>query len=79
MRILNPDRYTCRELRASLSALPNWIQFLFVFLSLQRDCNEACTIKGVNVPKGMPVMITSYAVHRDPEIWPEPERFNPER
>lgn len=46
---------------------------------LQRDCNEACTIKGVHVPKGMPVMITSYAVHRDPEIWPEPERFNPER
>ncbi|KAL9984595.1 hypothetical protein ACROYT_G006906 [Oculina patagonica] len=46
---------------------------------LQRDCNETCTIKGVTIPKGMPVMIPCYAIHHDPEIWPEPETFNPER
>ncbi|XP_067037448.1 cytochrome P450 3A8-like [Acropora muricata] len=46
---------------------------------LQRDCNEGCTVKGVNIPKGMPIMIPVYAIHHDPKIWPEPEKFNPER
>ena len=46
---------------------------------LQRDCNEGCTVKGVNIPKGMPIMIPVYAIHHDPKIWPEPETFNPER
>ncbi|KAK2565310.1 Lithocholate 6-beta-hydroxylase [Acropora cervicornis] len=46
---------------------------------LQRDCNEGCTVKGVNIPKGMPIMIPVYAIHHDPKVWPEPEKFNPER
>jgi len=46
---------------------------------LQRDCNETCTIKGVTIPSGMPVMIPCYAIHHDPEIWSEPEKFDPER
>lgn len=45
----------------------------------QRDCNETCTIKGITIPKGLPVMIPIYAIHHDPEFWPEPERFDPER
>lgn len=46
---------------------------------LQRDCNETCTIKGVTIPSGMPVFVPCYAIHHDPEIWPEPEKFDPER
>ncbi|KAJ7391626.1 Thromboxane-A synthase [Desmophyllum pertusum] len=47
--------------------------------TLQRDCNETCTIKGVTIQNGMPIMIPCYAIHHDPEIWPEPEKFDPER
>jgi cytochrome P450 len=31
------------------------------------------------LPKGTIVVISPYAVHRRPELWPEPERFDPER
>lgn len=37
------------------------------------------TINGVFIPKGMIIGIPIYAFQNDPEIWPEPEKFNPER
>ena len=52
---------------------------LRLHLRLQRDCNETCTIKGVKIPQGMPIMVPCYAVHHDPEIYPDPEKFDPER
>ncbi|XP_065092334.1 probable cytochrome P450 6a14 [Ochlerotatus camptorhynchus] len=30
-------------------------------------------------PKGMSVMVPVYAIHHDPEYWPDPERYNPDR
>ena len=31
------------------------------------------------MPKGSIISIPIYAIHYDPEIWPEPEKFNPYR
>ncbi|KFV82217.1 Cytochrome P450 4V2, partial [Struthio camelus australis] len=40
---------------------------------------EDCYIKGYQVPKGTNVLVATYALHRDPEIFPDPEEFRPER
>jgi cytochrome P450 len=36
-------------------------------------------IGGVTVPKGAIVTIHTYVTHRNPTLWPDPERFDPER
>lgn len=36
-------------------------------------------IGGYFVPKGSQVVITQYALHRDPRFWTDPDRFNPDR
>ncbi|CAJ0968908.1 unnamed protein product [Ranitomeya imitator] len=44
-----------------------------------RTICEDCTIRGFKVPKGVNVLIVPYALHRDPEYFPEPEEFRPQR
>ena len=40
---------------------------------------EAGTARDVHVPKGCAIMVGIEAVHRRPDVWPEPEKFKPER
>ncbi|CAH1792636.1 unnamed protein product [Owenia fusiformis] len=44
-----------------------------------RRCGETVTIDGVTIPKDAIVSIPIYALHHDPDIYPEPEKFIPER
>jgi cytochrome P450 len=37
------------------------------------------TFDGQRIPKGTMVLYSPYVTHRLPEVWPEPERFRPER
>uniref|UniRef100_A0A0B7AHN9 Cytochrome P450 n=1 Tax=Arion vulgaris TaxID=1028688 RepID=A0A0B7AHN9_9EUPU len=46
---------------------------------LDRVCSDDITIQGIHIPKDMVVSFPVYAIHYDPEIWPEPEKFKPER
>jgi cytochrome P450 len=36
-------------------------------------------IAGYKIPKGINISFAIYAVHRDPEFWPDPDIFDPER
>ncbi|KAK7103406.1 cytochrome P450 3A21-like [Littorina saxatilis] len=44
-----------------------------------RRAIETRTIKGVTIPAGSSVMAAAYALMRDEEYFPEPEKFTPER
>lgn len=36
-------------------------------------------IEGFSIPRGSLVFLSPYVTHRHPELWPDPERFSPQR
>ncbi|XP_038568884.1 cytochrome P450 3A40-like [Micropterus salmoides] len=46
---------------------------------LERVAKATVEINGLVIPKGMVVMVPTWPLHRDPDLWPEPEEFKPER
>ncbi len=46
---------------------------------LSRECAEGDTIEGVTIPKGKPIILSIYALHRNKMLWENPLEFNPER
>ncbi|KAL1436261.1 hypothetical protein MTO96_049842 [Rhipicephalus appendiculatus] len=44
-----------------------------------RMCNEETTIMGHTIPAGSRLVVPKWSIHRDPELWPDPEKFDPER
>ncbi|KAM4750140.1 cytochrome P450 3A30 [Anableps anableps] len=46
---------------------------------LERVAKASVEINGLMIPKDMVVLVPTWPLHRDPEIWPEPEKFKPER
>uniref|UniRef100_UPI003AAD8CCA cytochrome P450 3A40-like isoform X1 n=1 Tax=Centroberyx gerrardi TaxID=166262 RepID=UPI003AAD8CCA len=46
---------------------------------LERVAKATVEINGLVIPKDMVVMVPTWVLHRDPDLWPEPEEFKPER
>ncbi|GAQ88955.1 Cytochrome P450 [Klebsormidium nitens] len=46
---------------------------------LSRQASEDCQVAGIHLPKGVNVLIPVYAMHHNPEVFPDPEEFRPER
>ncbi|KAM8771556.1 cytochrome P450 3A40-like [Acanthopagrus schlegelii] len=46
---------------------------------LERVAKATVEINGLVVPKGMVVMVPTWPLHRNPDLWPDPEAFKPER
>lgn len=44
-----------------------------------RVANEDYEYEGTFIPKGTPLFIGVQSVHNDPNLWPEPDQFQPER
>lgn len=48
-------------------------------LLIPHESIEDCTIDGFDIPKGSRLLVNTWAIGRDPKVWPEPEKFMPER
>jgi cytochrome P450 len=50
-----------------------------VIPDVMRLLKAPLTIGGIDLPAGVGVAPNIYSAHRRPDVWPEPERFRPER
>ena len=46
---------------------------------LGRTLDDDAVVEGRKLPKGQWLEIGVYGLHHNPEVWPEPEKFDPER
>lgn len=46
---------------------------------IARHIREEVVIDNYTIPVGTTAMIVTYMLHRNPEIYPKPEQFNPDR
>jgi len=46
---------------------------------LEREVAGDCNVRGIDLKKGMLVTISVYNIHMNPDIWPEPEKYDPDR
>ncbi|KAL4583464.1 hypothetical protein LXL04_008037 [Taraxacum kok-saghyz] len=48
-------------------------------LLVPHESSDDCKVGGYHVPSGTMLLINQWAMHHDPEIWTDPEKFQPER
>lgn len=48
-------------------------------LQVPRSPSKSCHVSGFAIPQGSQVLINSWAIQRDPEVWENPGEFDPER
>ena len=46
---------------------------------LERVPDHDTEVCGIHIIKEMTINIPVYELHMDPDVWPEPEKFDPER
>jgi cytochrome P450 len=47
--------------------------------TIARDVRADDEISGYRIPAGSSVLLSQYVIHRRPELWPDPDTFDPER
>lgn len=48
-------------------------------LLVPHESSKDCLVGGYTIPGGTMLLVNVYAMQRDPKIWDEPTKFNPER
>ncbi|GFP92123.1 cytochrome p450 cyp736a12 [Phtheirospermum japonicum] len=48
-------------------------------LLIPHESMEDCVIDGFHIPEKSRILVNTWAIGRDPNVWPDPETFSPER
>ena len=57
----------------------NDVKDMCISYRLQRMCKESCIVNGIQMKRGLAVIIPVYHLHRNEELWENPHKFDPDR
>ncbi|XP_068170278.1 thromboxane-A synthase-like [Antennarius striatus] len=75
----SPDYTNIQELKYLDMVVSESLRLYPPAFRFGRDIDHDCIVNGQFLPKGVLLHIPASFLHYDPEHWPEPERFIPER
>ena len=52
---------------------------IHLFVRLDRVASQDYKLGNYHIPKGTIIYVPVYSIHHDPNVWPNPEKFIPER
>ncbi len=67
------------QLRLTRRVIDEAMRLYSPFWMIDRVAVKDDEIEGIHIPKGVMVLPYIYGLHRDPELWPDPEVFDPSR
>ena len=73
------DYETVAETPYLLACIHETLRIAPGFFRLDRKCTKDWEYNGMKIKKNMTVRFPLYALHMDPDIYPDPESFNPDR
>ncbi len=74
-----PHRENLTDLRYTRMVVDETLRLYPTVWVTARDTVNDDQVDGVRIPANARVVISPYVTHRDPDLWPEPESFDPER
>ncbi|PVD34859.1 hypothetical protein C0Q70_06138 [Pomacea canaliculata] len=74
-----PDYQSISELQYLDMCMNEAMRLLGPIVALDRECVEDTELGGYKVLKNMRILIPIEVIHNDPDIWPDPSKYDPER
>ncbi|KAK4308911.1 hypothetical protein Pmani_019435 [Petrolisthes manimaculis] len=68
-----------REMKLTENCIKEALRLFPSVPFLARELQEEAVIDNYRIPEGTTVMVVTYRLHRDPDQFPDPERFDPDR